>query len=57
MRVKIIANKPIDDGCVEIKEHIGKEFETYVDNGDIMVANDCGEDFIVFEGEYEIIKS
>ena len=56
MRVKIIASKPIDNGCSGIKEHIGKEFEVYEEDGLLMARNIDRHDFILFDGEYEVIS-
>ena len=57
MRVKIIASKPIDDGCSGIEEYIGQEFETYTEeDGSLVAAGITNEDFILFEGEYEVIE-
>ena len=56
MRVKIIASKPIDNGCSGIKEYIGKEFEVYEEDGMLMAKNSARNDFILFNGEYEVIS-
>jgi hypothetical protein len=57
MKVKIIANKPIDNNCSSIEEYIGMEFGTYVDkDGDLMAKVHGASDFVLFDGEYEIIE-
>ncbi len=56
MRIKIIASKPIDDGCSGIEEYIGKEFDTYKDSDGNLTAQINGiNDFILFDGEYEVL--
>lgn len=57
MLVKIIANKPMDNNCSSIEEYIGMEFATYVDkDGDLMAKVNGVDDFVLFDGEYEIIE-
>lgn len=57
MRVKIIASKPIDDGCSGIEEYIGQEFDTYYDEDENLIAiGTTHGDFILFDGEYEVIE-
>lgn len=61
MKVKIVASKPIDKGCLGIEEHIGKIFEVYKgEDGYLFVDfNDKNypiNGFILFEEEYEIIE-
>jgi hypothetical protein len=56
MKVKIIASKPIDKGCSPIDHHIGKVFDTYIDKDGNLMAKYKYSDFILFEGEYEVIE-
>jgi len=57
MKVKIIANKPADNNCSSIEEYIGMEFATYVDkDGDLIAKVDQVIEFVLFDGEYEIIE-
>lgn len=57
MRVRIIASKPIDKGCSGIENYIGQEFDTYREpDGTLMTINKPFYDFILFEGEYEIVE-
>lgn len=57
MIIKIIASKPVDVGCSEInKQYVGKQFNTYKDSaGNLTVKINGYNDFIIFDGEYEIV--
>jgi len=57
MRIRIVANKPIDNNCSNISNLIGNEFDVIsnLHNGAVSVNIDDDE-LTIFNGEYEIIE-
>lgn len=55
MRIKIIASLPKGDDY-GIDRHIGEVFKAYVHEGKVIAANPSGADFVLYDGEYEIVE-
>lgn len=53
MRIRIIANNPMDDDCSDISNLIGKEFNANQVEENVVFIE--GLDLLIFKGEYEII--
>jgi len=56
MRVKIIANKPIDDGCSDISIYIGQEFNAEKTKGGSVYVDFGSDNLEVYPGEYEVVE-
>jgi len=59
MRVKIIKNDQLQGGNVDISGFIGQVFDArpyYKKNIEVNFTKEFGGNYIVYEGEYEIVE-